>query len=134
MTETNLTADQEIAVESHSAQYVRVFWILCFFTICEYFYARIFADHSFAVLLLGLMGMAIFKATMVGLYFMHLKFEGAWVYRMLIPVVVLAAILTLALFPDVAMQPVTEENPELDGVESTSVAPAAATSILRPTA
>ena len=43
---------------------------------------------------------------------MHLKFEGNWVYAMLIPAGILAIILTCALIPDVAMQPVTEESRE----------------------
>ena len=132
MSETNLTHDQEMAVESHNAQYIRIFWVLAVFTACEYFYAKIFAHHSFLVLVLGLMTMAIIKATLVGLYFMHLKFEGKWVYGMLVPAGILALILTFALFPDVAMQPITEENPDLEGIESTPVQPGAAVSILRP--
>jgi cytochrome c oxidase subunit 4 len=132
MSEKNLTHDQEMAVESHTAQYKRIFWVLAVFTACEYFYAKIFADHSFLVLVLGLMTMAIFKATLVGLYFMHLKFEGKWVYGMLVPAGILALILTFALAPDVAMQPITEENPDLEGIESTPVQPGAAVSILRP--
>ena len=49
---------------------------------------------------------------MVGWYFMHLKFEGNWVYAMLVPAGILAIILTTALIPDVAMQPGTEESRE----------------------
>lgn len=132
MSEKNLTHDQEMAVESNTAQYKRIFWVLAFFTACEYFYAKIFANHAFLVLVLGLMTMAIIKATLVGLYFMHLKFEGKWVYGMLVPAGILALILTFALAPDVAMQPITEENPDLEGIESTPVQPGAAVSILRP--
>ena len=54
---------------------------------------------------------------MVGWYFMHLKFEGNWVYAMLVPAGILAMILTLALIPDVAMQPVTEEKPRGGGID-----------------
>ncbi|SIO21937.1 cytochrome c oxidase subunit 4 [Singulisphaera sp. GP187] len=131
MSNTNLTHEQEMAVESHFSQYIKIFLILIVFTLSEYFYASIFANHAFIVLVLGLMSMAIIKATLVGLYFMHLKFEGKWVYAMLIPASILAMVLTLALFPDVAMQPVTEENPDLEGVETTPVQPGAAVSILR---
>ena len=132
MSEKNLTHDQEMAVESHTSQYIKIFLVLTVFTICEYLYASIFANHTFLVLVLGLMTMAIIKATLVGLYFMHLKFEGKWVYAMLVPAGILALILTFALFPDVAMQPITEENPDLEGIETTPVQPGAAVSILRP--
>ena len=55
--------------------------------------------------LLGLMILAITKATLVGMWFMHLKFEGRWVYYMLVPAGILAVVVTLGLFPDIAMQP-----------------------------
>ena len=67
---------------------------------------------------------------MVGWYFMHLKFEGRWVYFMLIPAGILAAILTLALVPDLAMQPVTEENPDEETVFSAPLEPGAASPAL----
>src|SRR4051794_22870 len=130
MAETNLTHDQEMEVESHTAQYMRVFFILLVFTIAEYCYAS-FLHLSFITLVLGLMAMALFKASMVGLYFMHLKFEGRWVYGFLIPAGILACVLTFGLAPDVAMQPVTEENPDLEGIETTPIQPGASTSIFR---
>lgn len=132
MSDTNLTHDQEMAVESHTSQYIKIFLVLIVFTISEYLYASIFANHTFLVLVLGLMTMAIIKATLVGLYFMHLKFEGNWVYLMLVPAGLLALVLTFALIPDVAMQPITEENPDLEGIESTPIQPGAPLSILRP--
>lgn len=113
----SMTRGQELHVESH-APYLKVFAGLAVLTAIEYFYAHIFKD-SFAVLVLGLMFWAVVKASMVGWYFMHLKFEGKWVYYMLVPAGILAIILTVALVPDLAMQPVTEENPEEE--ESTAV-------------
>jgi len=130
MAETNLTHEQEMEVESHTAQYMKVFFILLIFTILEYCYAS-FLHLSFFTLVLGLMAMALFKASLVGLYFMHLKFEGKWVYGLLIPAGILACVLTFGLAPDVAMQPVTEENPDLEGIETTPIQPGSATSILR---
>src|SRR4029077_12246137 len=114
---TSMTHSQELHVESH-APYLKVFAALAVFTAIEYFYARIFKD-SFTLLVVGLMFWAIIKASMVGWYFMHLKFEGKWVYYMLVPAGILAIILTCSLIPDLAMQPVTEENPEEE--ESTAV-------------
>jgi len=59
---------------------------------------------------------------------MHLKFEGAWVYILLIPAAVLATILVLALTPDVAFKPETTENAEEEAVW---VAPGTAQPFLR---
>ena len=114
---SSMTRGEELHVESH-APYLRVFAALAVFTAIEYFWAHIFKD-AFATLVLGLLFWAVIKASMVGWYFMHLKFEGTWVYYMLVPAGILAIILTSALIPDVAMQPVTEENPEEE--ESTPV-------------
>jgi cytochrome c oxidase subunit 4 len=114
---SSMTREQELHVESH-APYLKVWAGLAIFTAIEYFYAHIFKD-AFVVLVLGLLVWAVIKASMVGWYFMHLKFEGTWVYYMLIPAGILAIIMTCALIPDLAMQPVTEENPEEE--ESTPV-------------
>jgi cytochrome c oxidase subunit 4 len=65
--------------------------------------------------------MALIKASMVGWYFMHLKFERKWVYILIIPACVMAVFLTLMLYPDMAMKPVVEENA---GEEEAWVAPA----------
>jgi cytochrome c oxidase subunit 4 len=115
---STMTHEQELHVESH-APYLKVFAALAVLTAIEYFYAHIFKSH-FGVLVLGLMFWAVIKASMVGWYFMHLKFEGKWVYYMLVPAGILAIILTTALMPDVAMQPVIEENPG-EEEEATSV-------------
>lgn len=132
MAETNLTQEQELEVESHTQQYIRIFFVLMVFTIAEYCYATYLPNISFFALVSGLMAMAIFKASLVGLYFMHLKFEGKWVYGMLIPAGILAIILTTALIPDVAMQPpITEDNPDLEGVPTRPIQPDAAASVLR---
>ena len=45
---------------------------------------------------------------------MHLKFEGNWVYIMLVPAMILATIIVFALTPDMVLKPVPEENPGED--------------------
>ncbi len=108
----------ELQEESH-APYMTVWAILAILTAVEYFYAMIFKD-SHLVLILGLVSLALVKACMVGWYFMHLKFEKRWVYILIIPACIMAVFLTLALYPDMAMKPITEENP---GEEETWLAP-----------
>ncbi len=128
MAETNLTHDQEMHVESH-APYMKIFGLLALFTAAEYAYAS-FLPIGFIALVLGLMVMAITKAALVGMYFMHLKFEGKWVYAMLIPAGILALILTFGLIPDVVLQPVTEENPDLEDIKTAPIQPGAAASVV----
>jgi cytochrome c oxidase subunit IV len=99
---------EELDVESH-APYIRVWAILAVLTGVEWVYALVFKDH-FPLLVLGLVSLALVKASMVGWFFMHLRFERKWVYILIIPACVMAVFLTLALCPDMAMKPVVEEN------------------------
>jgi cytochrome c oxidase subunit IV len=102
MAEPNLAPDQERYVESH-APYLKVFWSLLVLTILEYGFAKYFESRlAFAALVAGLMVLAVTKAFLVGWYFMHLKFEGRWVYLMLVPVCLLAVVVITGLAPDIA--------------------------------
>lgn len=113
MVETSKLSASEVAAEhateSH-APYLKVWAGLAILTFVEYYYASIFKSY-FLILLLGLLFLAVVKAGMVGWYFMHLKFEGNWVYIMIIPAFILATIIVLALSPDMVLKPETEENP-----------------------
>lgn len=97
---------KEREIESH-APYLKVFLGLAILTLIEYVYARIFKDYS-TVLIVGLIFWAVVKAGLVGWYFMHLKFEGKWIYLVLIPVGILAVIVVTSLIPDVAFSPGNE--------------------------
>jgi len=110
---------EEHATEAH-APYLTVWAVLAILTAVEYVYASALKDF-FLVLLLGLLFWAVIKAGLVGWFFMHLKFEGNWVYLVIVPAFILATILVLALMPDMAMQPETDENP---GGQSSYVVPA----------
>jgi cytochrome c oxidase subunit 4 len=124
------TREQELEKESHNSLYLKVWGGLAVFTAIEYFYAM-GVQHWFFWLVLGLMVCAVIKAAMVGWYFMHLKFEGKWVYAMLIPAGILAVILVAALYPDLALQPVTEENPAEEESESVWAEPPAVPPLFR---
>jgi cytochrome c oxidase subunit IV len=65
--------------ESHNdthqiPNYMAIFWWLLGLTILEVGWA-IIPHHSELVLASGIVGLAIIKAVLVALYFMHLKFE-----------------------------------------------------------
>ena len=105
----NFTPEQERYVESH-APYLKVFGALLVFTVMEYAYAR-FLPLPFLYLVLGLMTMAIIKATLVGMYFMHLKFEGRWIYMILVPVGFLAVVVVVGLMPDMVLHEHADRGP-----------------------
>ena len=94
MSETKVLSPPEVEEEHQTeahAPYLKVWLALLVFTLIEYFYASWF-KHLFLILLLGLLLWAVIKAGLVGWYFMHLKFEGKWVYGLIIPAFVLATI------------------------------------------
>jgi cytochrome c oxidase subunit 4 len=100
---------EEHAAEAH-APYLKVWAALAVLTLVEYVYAFALKE-LFLLLVLGLLFWALIKAGLVGWFFMHLKFEGNWVYILIVPAFVLATVLVMALMPDMAMQPETDENP-----------------------
>jgi cytochrome c oxidase subunit 4 len=99
MADHNLTPEQERYVESH-APYSRVFWALLALTVFEYGYARL--QLPFLANLAGLAAMATLYAFLVAWFFMHLKFEGRWIYLMIVPVCVLTVVVLAGLTPDIA--------------------------------
>jgi cytochrome c oxidase subunit 4 len=112
MAETTKMASSEVAAEHASeahAPYMKVFFWLAVLTGVEYWYAALAKDH-FGILVAGLLLLAAIKAGMVGWYFMHLKFEGKWVYILIVPAAILAVLLTTALCPDVVLKYEAEDN------------------------
>jgi cytochrome c oxidase subunit 4 len=102
--------------EDHSGHvriYRQVFIALAVFTALEYGYAHLLKSW-FAVLVLGLLTLAAIKAVLVGLYFMHLRYEGKWVYLILLPAAFLAVVLVTGLIPDIAFPPRDEKIPPVN--------------------
>jgi cytochrome c oxidase subunit 4 len=56
-------------------------------------------DTGFALIL----GVAVAKAVLVGLFFMHLKFDWGKLYFLIVPVFILAVVLVIALLPDMVV-------------------------------
>ena len=103
MHDHNLTTEQEIEVETH-APYLGVFWVVFGLTVVEYAYAT-YAGLKFVPLVAGLMAMSAIKASLVGWYFMHLKFANRWVRLMLVPAAILSLVIVAALVPDIVYPP-----------------------------
>jgi cytochrome c oxidase subunit 4 len=79
--------------------YMGVFWWLLVFTIVEV--AVIYMPIAKMAIAILLIGMAVTKATMVALYFMHLKFERTTLSLIALSPFVLCVFLILMLLPDI---------------------------------
>lgn len=120
MSDTKVLSPSEVAEEHQQEAHAPYLWVwlwLAVLTGIEYLYAAGLKE-AFLILLGGLLVLAGIKAALVAWYFMHLKFEGRWVYLLIVPALLLATILVLALLPDMAMQP-----PDIEGEETVEVSP-----------
>ena len=91
-----------VPMPHHTVNYYGIFAALVVLTIVTV----LVAFHRFqseAVNLALAMIVAATKATLVALFFMHLKFEGKLIYLMLIVPLILCFILVFALIPDILM-------------------------------
>jgi cytochrome c oxidase subunit 4 len=94
--------EEEHAAESHSP-YFKIWLLLVAVLFIEYLSA--IALNSFAVpLVVALFVWVAIQTSTMGWWFMHLKFEGRWVYGLLIAAAVLSLIVVLALVPDIGMR------------------------------
>jgi cytochrome c oxidase subunit 4 len=50
-----------------------------------------------------ILGVAVVKATLVGMYFMHLKFDWGKTYFMIVPAFILGAMMMFVLLPDIVL-------------------------------
>ncbi len=103
MAETKVLSPSEVAEEHQQeahAPYLLVWFWLAILTGVEYFYAAWLKDFFIDPARSACWSWAGIKAGLVGWYFMHLKFEGKWVYLLIVPAIILATILVLALVPD----------------------------------
>jgi cytochrome c oxidase subunit 4 len=57
--------------------------------------------HTQSFLLI--LGVAIIKATLVGMYFMHLKFDWGRLYFLIIPAFILGTMMMIVLMPDIVL-------------------------------
>ena len=84
----------EQAATHKPPNYAAVFWSLFFLTICELIVANL---HFLAkiIIVLSLLTLAVVKAALVALFYMHLKFEKYIIYLIVAFPLFLAAALTI---------------------------------------
>jgi cytochrome c oxidase subunit 4 len=81
--------------------YLAVFGTLFVLTIVTVAVSYLHLPHVPAVAVA--LTIAAFKATLVALFFMHLKFEGKLIYLIVTVPLILCVLLTCALIPDILM-------------------------------
>ncbi len=94
--------------ERPHANYLAVFGALCGLTLVSVGF-DLLPNPSKLTLALLVFGVATAKAYCVMAWFMHLKFEGAWKYIVLVPTSLLGLGLVLALLPDIGIHYYTVE-------------------------
>lgn len=93
------------AHEGSFQSYVNVFILLCVFTAVSFvvnYFVR--AGHLSSIMGFALiLGVAVVKAVLVAMIFMHLKWDWSKLYFMILPALVLAPMLIFALLPDIVL-------------------------------
>jgi cytochrome c oxidase subunit IV len=79
--------------------YLAVFGALCVFTLVSFLVNLILGNGSHTGMGI-IMGVAVCKATLVIMFFMHLKYEWMKLYFLIIPVAVLGVMMMIVLMPD----------------------------------
>ena len=87
------------AHENHDKLYYWIFAWLTLWTLLELGWAKWFVDKS-TVLIIGLSLMAGIKASLVGLYYMHLKWETKPIWFVIVFPIVLCVVMVIGLLPD----------------------------------
>ena len=92
-----------------------IFIALCVCTAISVVFDVIQLDRRLIAVLV--LAVAVAKAQFVMRYFMHLKFEGAWKYVLLLPTAILACGLPLALAPDIGLHYYRPDVPQVREAE-----------------
>jgi cytochrome c oxidase subunit IV len=95
--------------------YYIIFGALCIFTLVS-FVVNYFLSHTdphagMAII----MAVAVCKATLVGMFFMHLKYEWMKLYFLIVPVAILCVMMMIVLMPDGVVYWHSEEAPAAVG-------------------
>lgn len=102
MTEPEST---EVHVGPHVSVYFAIFGALVIFTAVSFVVnAGVKNDYikphmGFALIL----GVAVCKAVLVAMFFMHLKFDWPRLYFMIVPVLILGTMMVIVLLPDIVL-------------------------------
>jgi caa(3)-type oxidase subunit IV len=112
MTDSNITPNLEdaphgpegVALHGPNVQaYTVIAGALGIFTVVSFVVNAMVQYYGLPVVagFLIILGVAVVKATLVTMYFMHVKYDWALLYFLLIPAFILATMMMLVLLPDI---------------------------------
>ena len=84
--------------EHAQPKYSRIFWALLILTVFELIVANLHIQKQITIL--SLVFLAICKASLVALFYMHLKFEKLLLYIIITVPLILSVVLTLLVMTD----------------------------------
>jgi cytochrome c oxidase subunit 4 len=95
--------------------YMAVAVALSGFTVASFVVNYFVREHGLPVVLgfMLILGVAVAKATLVGLYFMHLKYDWSRLYFMIVPAFIIATMMMIVLSPDIVLA--WHRDPVADG-------------------
>src|SRR5262249_2007764 len=100
MTQPNGAAVHHAEAHGPSVQvYLVVFAALCVFTLLSFLVNAILGIVSHTGVAISL-AVAVCKADLVGMFFMHLKFDWFKLYFLIVPVGILCVLMMIVLMPD----------------------------------
>jgi cytochrome c oxidase subunit IV len=104
MLESDTLAGDTIAGDKHHGPtlqaYLVIFGALCVFTLVSFVVNATISKNSAHAGMAIILGVAVCKAALVGMFFMHLKYEWAKLYFLIIPVAILCVMMIIVLMPD----------------------------------
>ena len=96
--------------------YMAIFYLLTVLTALEV--GIVFVPVAKLIVAVALIGLALFKAVLVALYFMHLKFEKRTLGIIALTPLILCTLLIVSLLPDLTGTPHETEHKETAKIES----------------
>ena len=96
--------------------YMAIFYLLTALTALEI--GIVFVPIAKLIIAIALIGLALFKATLVALYFMHLKFEKRTLGIIALTPLILCTLLIASLLPDLTGTPHETKRKETAKIES----------------
>lgn len=106
MTDTSIEHEHT----SHRGLFITVFVMLCGLTALSFWIANSHLMDNRVVGWTAMMAVSVAKAFLVVMFFMHLWWERAWKYALVVPSVIMAALLVVLLVPDIAFRTSTYSN------------------------
>jgi len=106
MADTHASSHPHDAHESHGGvgKYVFVFGALCVLTALSVYIGNSFLMNTESIGWSGMIAVSCAKATLVILFFMHLKWEANWKYVLTVPASIMSIFLMLMLVPDIGLR------------------------------